>query len=819
MLVSWHTATYSVLIDSVLKVLTWFFLLSANQVGTDFQWLEHLVEQGHLETATDEILTIQSANKLNESDQVKLVSLQGDIAFYRAEFKVAQLYYQQALILAQSMNNSISQAEQMKNIAITFSEQSQYGHALKWHELALVALKQVNENDTKAIKIKLSILLSKGAIFTYVGAMELASETLAEAQNLAYQQQDLSALNNAYLRLAAMYYENQRHALSLDTLSLINQQAISDLSDQAWFYGLKLNVLIALQEWYQAEHLIEELSLSVEPWTDEFRHTILVLQAHLALEQGLLEEASQTIETLNNSATYQNSWIVDELSATWHLKNLDAIQALKHLRQGITKVKSHNSINKVHNDLFSLAINTSLLTTKRNQEELFDWLQWVVLSRQTIQHNHDPIIANLSVDEAKNEVADDVITGSYFKSIAHIKLSHLQQVLKQKEAVLIFLRIDDGLIAALISHNEMRWGRIHTNYPQIAEQIVKFVNHIKQQGDTWQTTALKLQSILLNPLRDWGLDNFSHLHIIPDDNLRFMPFELLLDEQGMMLIDRFQLVHNSFKGLAQMIQHRQSVPDRNNSETRLSFIGTNNNLPNIPNYWRTAYRNLQFSTRNYQGIQQELSLMKSFKMPGQIYFNEAATESVALETIRDETGILHFSSHGFDNPVAPAFSSLVLNADKNTDGLLQAREVMQNKSKLSLIVLASCSSAKGGLKGRYGNQLGLADAFVHSGVQAVIGTLWDVKDQSTAQFMQWFYEALGQTHVPAIALRETKLKARNAGWSAHDWSAFVMLGDNSTVVTMKPIELHKNSLFVVKLLGIALAVLLVTLILRKLLKH
>jgi hypothetical protein len=88
--------------------------------------------------------------------------------------------------------------------------------------------------------------------------------------------------------------------------------------------------------------------------------------------------------------------------------------------------------------------------------------------------------------------------------------------------------------------------------------------------------------------------------------------------------------------------------------------------------------------------------------------------------------------------------------------------------------------------------LGLADAFVQSGVQGVIGTLWDVKDQATAQFMQWFYQSLSDVHVPAIALRETKIKARNAGWAAKDWSAFVMLGDNSTVVTMKPL-FDKNS--------------------------
>ena len=138
--------------------------------------------------------------------------------------------------------------------------------------------------------------------------------------------------------------------------------------------------------------------------------------------------------------------------------------------------------------------------------------------------------------------------------------------------------------------------------------------------------------------------------------------------------------------------------------------------------------------------------------------------------------------------MAPAFSALVLNSGEYSDGLLQAREIIQYNSDLSLLVLASCSSAKGGLAGRYGSQLGLADAFVQSGVQAVIGTLWDVQDLKTAQFMKWFYQSLSHVQMPSIALHETKLKARNAGWSVGDWSGFVMLGDNATALKMEPIK-------------------------------
>jgi CHAT domain-containing protein len=757
--------------------------------------IEKMITQGQLDAAELAISKRLINETIDAVMKTKLLALQGDLWFYRKDYNQAQLNYQQALKQAEIIKHQQLKAEQMKNIAITYSEMTNYGAALKWHDSALKVLKLEDKVHSQQ-QTELSILLSQGMIFAYVGASELALETLAQAQNLAYQSNNLMALNNAYLRLAALHFENHRYNLSMNSLTSINPNVFSDISDLSWFYGLKLNVLLATEDWQEAERVMDEITHHSMQWTATFLDEIKVLEVQLSLAKNQLQRAQTLIEELQNTGSHRKSWVVPHLNAALKMQMNDPISAMTFhqlaIQQFLLQQSKHQQLNSNFNvpaSLFNAAIHSASLTGYQNEAEIFNWLSWAMHNSQMIAMRQAPNLENENTaTKGQNEVVTDVINRQFADPIYAFDLSQLKAILGPEEAVLIYLKTEFGLMAFLITRDDFKLVELSAKGVSTQNKVAKLISQLKLAGGLWEQTAMELNQILLDPLRDVGLDEFTHLHIIPDESLRFMPFELLLDEQGMMVLDRFQLVLNSFQGLGELIQHRSDKLIKQAKKTRLSFLGTNNNLPEMPNYWRTAYRNLEFSTRDFQGIKAEHQLVKQFKMPGQVIFNQSATESKALEIIRNETGILHLSSHGFDNPVAPAFSALVLNSDSSSDGLLQAREVMQGSSQLSLLVLASCSSAKGGLEGRYGNQLGLADAFIQTGVQAVIGTLWDVKDLSTAQFMQWFYQSLSQVHVPAIALKETKLKARNAGWPAHDWSAFVMLGDSRTVVIMKPLK-------------------------------
>jgi hypothetical protein len=117
------------------------------------------------------------------------------------------------------------------------------------------------------------------------------------------------------------------------------------------------------------------------------------------------------------------------------------------------------------------------------------------------------------------------------------------------------------------------------------------------------------------------------------------------------------------------------------------------------------------------------------------------------------------------------------------DGLLTPREVSALHLRCGLAVLAACrtgapSSGEGGR-----SLASLTGSFLAAGSPAVIATLWDVDDATTAAFMEQLYAQLGRGAPPAEALRRAKLRLRaEPGWDrAALWSAYVLVGDAGPV--------------------------------------
>ena len=81
----------------------------------------------------------------------------------------------------------------------------------------------------------------------------------------------------------------------------------------------------------------------------------------------------------------------------------------------------------------------------------------------------------------------------------------------------------------------------------------------------------------------------------------------------------------------------------------------------------------------------------------------------------------------------------MLAADEADDGLLQAHEVLSLKLDARLVTLASCRSAGGRISPAEG-LIGLSQAFLYAGADAVLASLWDVQDERSAELIWPFYE-------------------------------------------------------------------------------
>jgi tetratricopeptide (TPR) repeat protein len=182
---------------------------------------------------------------------------------------------------------------------------------------------------------------------------------------------------------------------------------------------------------------------------------------------------------------------------------------------------------------------------------------------------------------------------------------------------------------------------------------------------------------------------------------------------------------------------------------------------------------------------QEAEVIAALVPPGQRLLalaSEARRSRVIAGELADYR-ILHFATHGLVNPRIPELSGLLLTqqdaAGHLLDGFLGLRDISSLDLSAELVVLSGCETALG-REVRGEGLLGLTRRFMVAGVPRVIASLWQVRDQATAELMAHFYRALLVEHQPpAAALRSAQLALRQQRrWrDPYYWAAFVFQGD------------------------------------------
>lgn len=136
-------------------------------------------------------------------------------------------------------------------------------------------------------------------------------------------------------------------------------------------------------------------------------------------------------------------------------------------------------------------------------------------------------------------------------------------------------------------------------------------------------------------------------------------------------------------------------------------------------------------------------------------------------------GTLHLATHGTVDPRLPSASFLLL---AGPDHLLasQIAELELPADKTELVVLSACSSGVHALDDC--GLRSLSGAFLRTGAQRVLGTLWPVNDEATSALMLRFYKELAQGRDPeaALLLAQRALRASEAYTDPNLWAPFTL---------------------------------------------
>ena len=139
-----------------------------------------------------------------------------------------------------------------------------------------------------------------------------------------------------------------------------------------------------------------------------------------------------------------------------------------------------------------------------------------------------------------------------------------------------------------------------------------------------------------------------------------------------------------------------------------------------------------------------------------VFLGREATDA-CLRRYSPESRLIHIATHGLFRQDNPMFSSIRLG-----DSQLTLFDLYQLRMSCELVVLSGCGTGLNVVLG--GDELmGLVRGLLYAGARAVLVTLWDVNDQSTAEFMTLFYRHLAVCPDKGEALRAAMRDLRATG--------------------------------------------------------
>lgn len=310
------------------------------------------------------------------------------------------------------------------------------------------------------------------------------------------------------------------------------------------------------------------------------------------------------------------------------------------------------------------------------------------------------------------------------------------------------------------------------------------------------TSFLLYQKLLKGYLAEHGgEDLFSDLIIIPDGNLCFVPFEVLLTKERK-YPPNLKEISREYRDLPYLFKR---VKIRYGYSASLLFqststLNTKKNVRKLAAFAPTYEGNLALSSNHAQ------AKIIGKLMEGEVVLGKKANESYFKE-IASELEIIHLAMHGTSDASAPMFSYLLFtpsldsthsnnleeivdSVNHEEDGMLHAYELYNMHLNAKLAVLSACESGYGKLEKSEG-VFSLARAFRYAGCQSIIMSLWKADGHSTNDLLTSFYNQISKGASKSSAIHTSRIKylkqASPDKVHPHYWSTFVLWGEDSPI--------------------------------------
>lgn len=412
--------------------------------------------------------------------------------------------------------------------------------------------------------------------------------------------------------------------------------------------------------------------------------------------------------------------------------------------------------------------------------------------------------------EKERNVQKDLITSKYpitdriTKDGLIIQLNEVQRALKINEVLYEYLETKNELYILKIEKLKSKLYKINNReYQSELDSLLNLVNNPdiasnkSNSKEVWNQYQKSAYSLFDKLLPDYNQEN---LLIIPDGQLNYLPFELLITEK----INMEQINYGALPYLlkSSIIKYAFSS-SLHYAELSLPSLDQEKLLAIAPSY-PSSPSGLLASRAGFSALQHtedEAISISSILNGNKLLGREATVANFKAQAADYE--VLHLAMHAYTHDKDPMLSGMIFTDTKDSiANTLHAYELYNMNIPSKMVVLSACNTGLGQHKNGEG-VMSLGRAFRHAGTKNIIMSLWQADDETTSDIMTSFYTNLSEGIPKAEALRNAKLTYISTGANVfpHFWGSFVLLGDN------RPLMLADQSpLYWIFLSGIGLLI-------------
>jgi len=454
---------------------------------------------------------------------------------------------------------------------------------------------------------------------------------------------------------------------------------------------------------------------------------------------------------------------------------------------------------KIHGNLLSLELFKDEVAERFNvPPEYTDYVQSLKVRISTKESNLsrlDKIKESAKYDSLENNILyfkgelNNVLSSIEKKYPEYYKLKYTspdinsikniqQNDLSKSSALIEYFMGKDNLYTFICSKDDIKvlTTEIDTNLVNQISILHTSIRSLNGDFNNFTSSSTYLYNYLLKDAIDHLGPSISKLYIIPDNEINYVPFEVLIHDVPESASDaRYDLLPYTVKDYSISYHYSSALLDSEQTSLSDHITGF------APSFTSSYSKNENLESLLFN--KKEVLIIKDIT-DGQIKIDTAANLKNIKQSINNYR-IAHLATHATCNDTLPFESKIYFE-----DGPLHAYEIYNMPHKLDLAVLSACETGTGALKKGEG-LMSLARAFISSGCRSVITSLWSVNDQKSVEIMEYFYTHLYNGDAVGQSLTQAKrdyLKNVNSVSDAHPyhWATFIMVGNADMAIPTFP---------------------------------